>query len=58
MKFFGDTMSNYGVNSRPVDINGVKCWRLYRKKAVKHGLNSSAYFNCDTFEKVTLPAGL
>jgi len=54
MRFFGDTMANYGVNSKPVDVNGVSCWRLYRKKPVLHGLMSSVYFNCETFEKVNV----
>jgi len=52
MKFFGDTMSNYGVRSKPVKINGVDCWELYRKKSVRGGLSGSAYFNCETFERV------
>lgn len=57
MKFFGDTMSNYAVPSKPVAVKTlsgdvVKCWELRRKKPVKHGLQSSAYFNVDTFERV------
>jgi hypothetical protein len=52
MRFFGDTMANYGVLKNPVDINGVQCWVLYRRKPVKHGLCSSAYFDCQTFKRV------
>lgn len=43
MRFFGDTMRNYGVR------NAGTHWELYRKRPVKHGLCSSAYF-----DKVTL----
>ena len=43
MKFFGDTMRNYGVR------DAGHCWELYRKHPVAHGLNSSAYFNKETF---------
>lgn len=46
MKFFGDTMRNYGV--RDAGDN----WELWRKRPVKHGLNSSAYFNKVTFKRV------
>lgn len=55
MKFFGDTMKNYGVCSVTVDTyteTGVECWELYRRRPVKHGLNASAYFNKRTFERV------
>ncbi len=46
MKFFGDRMSNYGVRSAGEN------WELYRRKPVKHGLQESAYFNKETFERV------
>jgi hypothetical protein len=64
MKSFGDTMSNYGVrpatvlssydsegnySSEPVE-RGV--WELYRKRPVKHGLRSSAYFDKKNFDRV------
>lgn len=39
MKFFGDTMRNYGVRDYG------DCWELYRRKPVKHGLKNSAYFD-------------
>lgn len=66
MKFFGDTMANYGVRSAEVvtnyDANGdwvgdeggvtVQVWDLYRKRAVKHGLKDSVYFAKDDFRRV------
>ena len=55
MKFFGDTMKNYGCCSAVVDTwtqTKVECWELYRKRPVKHGLQSSAYFDKITFERV------
>lgn len=55
MKFFGDTMRNYGVSSAKVktwDGESIEVWELYRKRPVKHGLKTSAYFNKKTFERV------
>lgn len=65
MRFFGDTMKNYGVRSATIrthyDENGnyvgkdgveVEVWELYRKRPVKHGLQSSAYFDKKTFARV------
>jgi hypothetical protein len=46
MRFFGDTMKNYGI--RRISANTVE---LYRKKPVKHGLQSSAFFNTITYKK-------
>lgn len=54
MKFFGDTMKNYGVRSATIttyDDSNVECWELYRKHAVKHGLKSSAYFDKRDFSR-------
>jgi hypothetical protein len=56
MKFFGDTMRNYGIR-QPVEIetlsgHKVKAFELVRRRAVKHGLQSSSWFNADTFERV------
>jgi hypothetical protein len=48
MKFFGDTMKNYGV------ITHADYYELHRKRAVKHGLQNSAYFEKDTFKLITL----
>lgn len=54
MAFFGDRMSNYGVRG-PLTISTysgpAEVWELYRRKPVKHGLNSSAFFTTDTFEQ-------
>ena len=49
MKFFGDTMANYGVRAGLVTVttsSGVthQCYELYRKQPVKQGLKSSAFF--------------
>ena len=65
MKFFGDTMRNYGVRSATVktdrDANSkytahggleIECWELYRKRPVKHGNQQSAYFDKETFKRV------
>lgn len=55
MKFFGDTMANYGVRSAEITTysgDKLEVWELYRKHPVKHGLKSSAYFTKDTFKKV------
>lgn len=65
MRFFGDTMKNYGVRSATVrtnyDADGnytnaegveIEVYELYRKKPVKHGLKDSAYFNKVNFSRV------
>lgn len=64
MRFFGDTMRNYGVRSATIktnyDANGnysadgvtMEVWELYRRHAVKHGLKTSAYFDKVTFNRV------
>ena len=57
MKFFGDTMSNYYVPANTVlvenyDGSFTECYELQRRRAVKHGLNKSAYFSVDTLERV------
>jgi len=46
MRFFGDTMQNYGVKDR----GGY--YELYRKSPVKHGLNQSAFFDKTTFKQL------
>lgn len=52
MKFFGDTMRNYGVRTTPALHKGVLCWELYRKKPVKHGLQTSHFFSQTDFSQV------
>ena len=50
MKFFGDTMKNYGV--RKTEIEGTAVWELYRKKPVRRGIKSSAFFRATDFQQV------
>jgi len=64
MKFFGDTMRNYGVRATVVTANydaageyvpdgvTVKVWELYRKHPVKRGMQDSAYFDQVTFKRI------
>lgn len=56
MRFFGDTMRNYSVR-QPVEIetlsgDKVKAFELSRRRAVKHGLKTSSWFNAETFDRV------
>jgi len=46
MRFFGDTMRNYGVR------DAGDCWELYRKQPVKHGLQESAFFDKKDFHQI------
>ena len=60
MKFFGDTMKNYGVRQtiiRTRNADALPVWELYRKRPVKHGLKKSAYFDKDTFCQVRTMEG-
>lgn len=55
MRFFVDTMRNYGVRKTTVitlQNEAIDCWELYRRHAVKHNLTASSYFNCRTFQRV------
>jgi hypothetical protein len=57
MRFAGDTMSNYYVPAKTVKIRRINggiftCYELQRRKAVKGGNNSSAYFDIVTFDNV------
>lgn len=64
MRFFGDSMRNYGVRRTTIlatfdsDGNyhpeGVErdAWELYRRRPVKHGLQTSSYFDPMTFRRV------
>jgi hypothetical protein len=61
MKFFGDSMRNYGVRSVTITANydtegnyhkqgvTVECWELYRKQPVKNGLQISTFFRKDDY---------
>ncbi len=55
MKFFGDTMKNYGVRNviQAVNASGetVPVVELYRRNPVKHGLQSSTFFNAVTWNR-------
>lgn len=56
MKFFGDTMKNYGLR-QPVEIetnrrDKVLAYELFRRRPVKHQLQSSAWFDASTFKRV------
>lgn len=56
MKFFGDTMRNYGVRGVVIstdDEKNVFCFELYRKKPVAHGLQNSHYFRRDNFKTIS-----
>lgn len=62
MRFFGDTMRNYGVRDAGKLVCGygesarlVDCWELYRRRPVKHGNTSSAYF-CKATNARVFPA--
>ncbi len=66
MRFFGDTMRNYGVrdggaipyhwddegNNYNETLHMIEVWELYRKHPVKHGLSSSAYFAKTNYRRV------
>ena len=56
MKFFGDTMKNFGVRSTTIinqyNNESVEVWELWRKRSVKHGLSSSHFFDKNTFEEI------
>lgn len=47
LKFFGDTMKNYGVRDAGTH------WELYRKRPVKHNLQDSHYFHKETFADIS-----
>ena len=51
MKFFGDTMRNYGVRSNTID--SIEVWELYRKRPVAHGCQNSHYFRKDNFKTIS-----
>ena len=56
MRFFGDTMKNYGVRqtviTESLTENRIPVWELWRKRPVNGGLRSSSYFTKDTFKRV------
>ena len=66
MRFFGDTMRNYGVkdsgtipyhyddegNNYSETPHTIEVWELYRKRPVNLGLTDSAYFDKRTYRRV------
>ena len=56
MKFFGDRMSNYrcrdGGTVETYSGDKYETWELYRSRPVGHGLNTSAFFDKETFKRV------
>jgi len=46
MRFFGDTMRNYGV------VTHKDSYELHRKTPVKHGNNNSAFFTKNNFKLI------
>ena len=56
MRFFGDSMANYGVRSVTVGVQFdaagayypgglyLEAWELYRRRPVRHGMQGSHYF--------------
>jgi hypothetical protein len=48
MRFFGDTMRNYGVKDKGT------YFELYRKSPVKHGMRQSAYFDKLLFKRINI----
>ena len=56
MRFSGDTLGNYGVRPKPVELachagDSELVWELYRRRPVKHGLQGSAFFSTETFHQ-------
>jgi hypothetical protein len=54
MKFFGDTMKNYGVRSATISTGAenIAVYELYRRNPVRRGLIDSAYFDKKTLKRV------
>lgn len=54
MRFFGDTMKNYGVCETTIDTwseKNVPVYELYRRKPVKNKLQASSYWRKDTLRQ-------
>ena len=56
MKFFGDTMANFGLRQPATltkrDGSQVQAFELTRRHPVKHGLQSSHWFDAETLAEV------
>jgi hypothetical protein len=65
MRFFGDTMRNFGVRDggkvRTITVNGIEevdVWELYRKRPVKGGVHGFfRYFRKDNGQEVFTHSG-
>jgi hypothetical protein len=57
LRFFGDTMANYGARLVWIDDDGEarQVYELYRIRPVKHGLSGSAWFCATTFVRLYPP---
>ncbi len=55
MRCFGDTMANYGVRSTQLPGHEKSVWELYRKRPVKFRVQSSTYFDKDTYTRIRRP---
>lgn len=54
MKFFGDTMANFGVCKTTIDTysqDNVEVWQLHRKHPTSKGATGSFYFNVETYKR-------
>ena len=54
MRFFGDTMRNYGVRKTTINTyteGNVPVFELYRRHPVKHNNQDSAFFRIDNLER-------
>lgn len=56
LRFAGDSVGNFGVSATPVKINTKAgpglVWELYRRRPVKHAVQTSAYFCVWTFQQL------
>ena len=56
MRFFGDTMRNYGIRQpREITTNTgetAQAFELFRRRPVRHGLKESAFFCASTFRRL------
>ena len=71
MRFFGDTMRNYGVRSVSIVcrsdtidpetnvpvLETREVWELYRRRPVKEGIQTSTYFDKTSFRTVCAVSG-
>jgi hypothetical protein len=61
MRFFGDTMKNFGVRKVTIatpSVDALEVYELYRKRPVKMGLEGSSFFDTKTFQRAYRIAGV